>query len=168
LQTRTVLRADVFARLRAGDQSARREVIGAIQGGVRLLLSRRLDGLELRDAINEVHRHLVRAIVDGIIATPEELPAIARTIVQLQTATRTVRPSAPDPQAVKNLREAMSAEQLEILHRYYVLGESTDRISAVTGLTAAAIREVKKGARQVFRTPPVADMSALVPSCCVA
>ena len=168
MQASTVLRANVFMRLRAGDQGAGREVVGAIERGVRILVARRLDGLKLRDAIADVHRQVLRAIVDGRIGTPEELPGLVRTSVQLQAATRTMRAPAPHSQAVKNLQEAVSARELEVLHRYYVLGESTCRISEMIGMTIAAIHGVRQRARQAFQQAAFDDVSALVPSGCFA
>ena len=154
MNTLTVIRGNVLARVRSGDQSARREVRATIDSGVRLLLARRLDGRPLDNAIADVHERVLLAITENTIATLDELTAFVQSIVNLQVPTRTAKaPASVNPQAVRNLQDAMSAGELELLHRYYVLGESTKRISEAMGVNIAAIEAVKQRARQAHQKP---------------
>ena len=87
----------------------------------------------------------------------------------VQAPTRTVQTSASvNPQAVRNLQDAMSAGELEILRRYYVLGESARRISEVMGMNIAVIEAVKQRARQVRQKPLCGVATVGMPHCRVA
>jgi hypothetical protein len=48
----------------------------------------------------------------------------------------------------------MSATELEVLHRYYVLGESPVHIGGALGINVAAIQAIKQRARQAYLNSP--------------
>jgi hypothetical protein len=158
LNTSTVLRHDILVRLRDGDRAALREMVAATDRGVRLLLSRHLDASEVPDAVAEIHRRVLLAIGDGRITASEELPGLVRTVVGLYLAMANKRMPAPvDPAAIKNLRLAMNSEELEILHRYYVLGETAEQIGETMGISVEAIQAVRRYARRVHRKPAAVE-----------
>lgn len=165
----TVMNEDVLARVRSGDPAAWREVVAPVSGGVRLLLARRLNGEHLQEAIADAHERILLAITDNTIGGLNELPGFVRTILKVQAPTKATQAvKTVDPQAVRNLQEAMSAGELEVLHRHYVLGESTTRISEVTGMNSAAIVAVKRRARQVHQKPFIGGAPVVMPHGLVA
>jgi hypothetical protein len=153
-----VTRGDVLARLRSGDYAARRELVSMVDGGVRFLLARHLNGSRLKDAVADVHERVLLAIANGAISSLDELPSLVRKTLKTQISTRTPQATKPvDPLAVENLQDALNSNELDVLHRYYVLGHSAAQISQATGLSAEDIQAVKQRARQLHNRPALAQ-----------
>jgi DNA-directed RNA polymerase specialized sigma24 family protein len=150
-----LLPGDIFARVRAGETGARNEIIAAFDRGIRFVLGQRLEGNDLDKAAADVHEQVLLAITNRLIAETEELPGCVRAIVKARIAGKTNgQPSGVDAQAVTNIQQTMSATDLEVLHRYYVLGESPAHIGGVLGINVAAIQAIKQRARQAYLNSP--------------
>jgi hypothetical protein len=150
-----LLSGDILARVRGGETGARHEITAAFDRGIRFVLGQRLQGNELDAAATDVHEQVLLAITNKLITDAEELPACVRAIVKARMAARTTgRPSAADPEAVATIQQSMSAKELEVLHRYYVLGESPAHIGGALGINIAAIQAIKQRARQAYLNSP--------------
>ncbi len=121
--------------------------MATVDRGVCSLLARSLDGQRLDNAISDVRGRVLSAIDDRKIIDA----SFVRSIVKLHGSAKTRTKAPVDAQGVKKIQEAMNTGELEVLHRYYVLGESTTKIAEAMGLDIEAIQAMKQRARRAFR-----------------
>lgn len=149
------------------------------QKGFRFMIIRQLGRDCVDDSVHSCLVLVVEAVQEGRLRDPSRLPAYAATVVRRHVVPRIralreersrtleldhltyITPSAePDPeQAAVRLQaktiaakvlKAMSLRDQEILRRFYLLGQSEERIRFEMGLTANGFRNVKHRAKTCF------------------
>jgi RNA polymerase sigma-70 factor (ECF subfamily) len=169
---------ELVEKIRAGDPSGMEELYRLFSRGVRFYLCRQLGPQELDDKVHDTFLIVVQAIQRGDLREPERLMGFVRTIVRRQVAahidstvqTRKERVdvefgydvsdvrSNPEEDAIaRQRRELMtcvlrgvSRRDREILTRFYLLGESQEKICSEMDLTETQFRLLKSRAKARF------------------
>ncbi len=169
---------DLVERIQAGDPSGMEDLYRLFSRGVRFYLCRQLGPQELDDKVHDTFLIVVQAIRRGDLREPERLMGFVRTIVRRQVAghidstvqTRKeqvdvecgydvsdVRNNPEEDAIAEQRREIMtcvlrgvSRRDREILTRFYLLGESQEKICSEMDLTETQFRLLKSRAKARF------------------
>lgn len=169
---------ELVRKIQAGDPEGMEDLYRLFSRGVRFYLCRQLGPQELDDKVHDTFLIVVQAIRRGDLREPERLMGFVRTIVRRQVAAhidRTVQNrkeqvdveygysisdgrSNPEEDAIaRQRREIMtcvlrgvSRRDREILTRFYLLGESQERICSEMDLTETQFRLLKSRAKARF------------------
>jgi RNA polymerase sigma-70 factor (ECF subfamily) len=169
---------DLVEKIRAGDAEGMADLYRIFSRGVRFYLCRQLGPQELDDKVHDTFLIVVQAIRRGDLREPERLMGFVRTIVRRQVAAhidQTVQTrkeqvdvecgygvsdarSNPEEDAIaRQRREIMtcvlrgvSRRDREILTRFYLLGESQEKICSEMDLTETQFRLLKSRAKARF------------------
>ncbi len=170
--------AELVEKIRAGNPEGMEDLYRLFSRGVRFYLCRQLGPQELDDKVHDTFLIVVQAIRRGDLREPERLMGFVRTIVRRQVAAhidQTVQirkervgvecgysvsdaRSNPEEDAIaRQRREIMtcvlrgvSRRDREILTRFYLLGESQEKICAEMELTETQFRLLKSRAKARF------------------
>jgi len=170
--------ADLVRRIREGDPSGMEDLYRHFSRGVRFYLCRQLGPQELDDKVHDTFLIVVQAIQRGDLREPERLMGFVRTVVRRQVAAyidSAVQKrkeqvgvdsgfdvsdgrSNPEEDAIAQQRReimirvlrSVSRRDREILTRFYLLGESQEKICAEMDLTETQFRLLKSRAKARF------------------
>ncbi len=168
----------LVGRISAGDPVGMEELYGVFSRGVRFYLCRQLGPQELEDKVHDTFLIVVQAIRRGELREPDRLMGFVRTIVRRQVAayidnavqlrkeqagiecglTISDERSNPEQNAISRQRteimlgvlHKLSRRDRDILTRFYLLGESQDRICREMGLSDTQFRLLKSRAKARF------------------
>jgi RNA polymerase sigma-70 factor (ECF subfamily) len=180
LAARAESAARLVQRIRSGDTQAEAELVERFGRGVRfLLLQRTNDAARADDLFQETFRLALEKVRAGELREPEKLPGFIRQLAKnlfiadyRKTSKRSTEdldevqaPADPAPSQLdqvlqtedarlvrKLLGELEPARDREVLFRFYLAGESKERICARLELSSAQFNLVIHRARQRFRT----------------
>jgi RNA polymerase sigma-70 factor (ECF subfamily) len=168
----------LVSRIQAEDAAAMEELYRLFSRGVRYYLCRQLGPQELEDKVHDTFLIVVQAIRRGELREPERLMGFVRTVVRRQVAAHIdnavqsrkeqaeiqcgyaisdVRNNPEEDAIAQQRREIMtrvlrsvSRRDREILTRFYLLGESQERICREMSLTETQFRLLKSRAKARF------------------
>lgn len=169
---------DIVEQIRADDPSGMEALYEVFERGIRFYLLRQLGPRDLEDRVHDTFLIVVHAIRHGELREPERLMGFVRTIVRRQVAAHIERAIAvrrqqadldsgmmvashgdnPEESAISRQRREVALEVLrsvsrrdrEILTRFYLLGQSQERICAEMNLTDTQFRLLKSRAKGRF------------------
>ncbi len=165
-------------RIQADESRAMEELYALFSRGVRYYLCRQLGPQELEDKVHDTFLIVVQAIRRGELREPERLMGFVRTVVRRQvaahidSAVHSRREQAelqcgftisdvrnnPEEDAIAQQRRdimtrvlrSVSRRDREILTRFYLLGESQEKICREMDLTETQFRLLKSRAKARF------------------
>jgi RNA polymerase sigma-70 factor (ECF subfamily) len=165
-------------RVQAGDGRAEEQLYDLFSGGIRFYLCRQLGPQELDDKVHDTFLIVLQAIRRGELRDPERLMGFVRTIVRRQVAAHIDKMVQarkeqaelefglgvldhrrnPEEDAIARQRveimtrvlESISPRDREILTRFYLLGESQEKICTEMGLNDTQFRLLKSRAKARF------------------
>jgi len=165
-------------RIRHGDPGAIEQLYRVFSRGIRYHLCRHLGPQELDDRVHDTFLIVLEAIQRGELREPERLMGFVRTIVRRQVATyidqavHTRRDlqaleaalpvsdlaESPEERVIARQRaeiaesvlRSVSKRDREILTRFYLLGQSPEKICADMDLTETQFRLLKSRAKARF------------------
>ncbi len=168
----------LVGKIRAGDPVGMEELYGVFSRGVRYYLCRQLGPQELEDKVHDTFLIVVQAIRRGELREPDRLMGFVRTIVRRQVAAyidnavQTRREQAglesglavsddrsnPEQDAISRQRteimlgilQKLSRRDRDILTRFYLMGQSQERICAEMCLSDTQFRLLKSRAKARF------------------
>jgi RNA polymerase sigma factor (sigma-70 family) len=166
------------SKICAGDPVGMEELYGVFSRGVRYYLCRQLGPQELEDKVHDTFLIVVQAIRRGELREPDRLMGFVRTIVRRQVAAyidnavQTRREQAglesglticdnrsnPEQDAISRQRteimlgilQKLSRRDRDILTRFYLLGQSQERICGEMRLSDTQFRLLKSRAKARF------------------
>lgn len=169
---------ELVERVQAGDGEAIEQLYSLFSRGIRFYLCRQLGPQELEDKVHDTFLIVLQAIQRGELREPERLMGFVRTIVRRQVAAyidKTVqtrkeqtdlefglgvfdRRNNPEEDAIARQRveimtkvlESISRRDRELLTRFYLLGESQEKICSEMRLTETQFRLLKSRAKARF------------------
>jgi RNA polymerase sigma factor (sigma-70 family) len=169
---------ELVRKIQSGDPVGMEELYRLFSRGVRFYLCRQLGPQELDDKVHDTFLIVVQAIRRGDLREPERLMGFVRTIVRRQVAAHidhTVQTrkeqvdveygynisdarNNPEEDAIaRQRREIMtcvlrgvSRRDREILTRFYLLGETQEKICSEMDLTETQFRLLKSRAKARF------------------
>ncbi len=169
---------ELVRRIHAGDPGGMEQLYALFSRGIRYYLCRQLGPQELDDKVHDTFVIVVQAIRRGELRSPERLMGFVRTVVRRQVAafidnavqTRkeytdlesgfavSDRRNNPEENAIARQRReimtkvlaSVSRRDREILTRFYLLGESQDKICLEMHLTETQFRLLKSRAKARF------------------
>lgn len=170
--------ADLVSRIRDGDPAGMEELYRLFSRGIRFYLCRQLGPQDLEDKVHDTFLIVVQAIRRGELRDPERLMGFVRTVVRRQVAAHIdcavqnrkeqaelqcgysvsdIRNNPEQDAIAQQRREIMSRvlrsisrRDREILTRFYLLGESQERICSEMNLTETQFRLLKSRAKARF------------------
>jgi RNA polymerase sigma factor (sigma-70 family) len=165
-------------RIRAGDDDAVQELYAKLSAGLRILICRRLGAQDAHDRIHDVFIIVLSAIRSGSLREPEALAGFALAVLRNhiagcigerrksreQTSSRTALDDialdqhSPEDALLNQERADIACRALkrlrprdrEILTRFYLQGQTEDRICEEMHLTSTQFRLVKSRAKAAF------------------
>jgi RNA polymerase sigma factor (sigma-70 family) len=168
----------LVSRICAGDPGGMEDLYAVFSRGVRFYLCRQLGPQELEDKVHDTFLIVVQAIRRGELREPDRLMGFVRTIVRRQVAayidnavqTRKEQTglecglaisderSNPEQDAIARQRteimlgilQRISRRDREILTRFYLLGQSQERICQEMRLSDTQFRLLKSRAKSRF------------------
>ena len=168
----------LVSKICAGDPLGMEELYGVFSRGVRYYLCRQLGPQELEDKVHDTFLIVVQAIRRGELREPDRLMGFVRTIVRRQVAayidnavqTRKEQAglesglticdgrSNPEQDAIARQRteimlgilQRLSRRDRDILTRFYLLGQSQERICGEMRLSDTQFRLLKSRAKARF------------------
>ena len=168
----------LVGKICAGDPVGMEELYGVFSRGVRYYLCRQLGPQELEDKVHDTFLIVVQAIRRGELREPDRLMGFVRTIVRRQVAAyidnavQTRREQAglesgltisddrsnPEQDAISRQRteimlgvlQKLSRRDRDILTRFYLMGQSQERICAEMRLSDTQFRLLKSRAKARF------------------
>jgi len=152
--------AEVVRRIRDHDSSGIDDLYRAFSSGLRFLIRRHLDAMQVEDCLRAALADLVRAI-EAREPEPDRVIALVRQIAAGNISRRT---PAPEPGAASGAREqaeetdrqddamgdildSLSGQEREILRRFYVLRQPESRICADLRLSESELQALKARVR---------------------
>ncbi len=140
-------------KVQAGDSFSVDELHRLLSPGVRFFIERALDDRFVDQATRAVLGEVTKAIRDGSVRDPRLLLGHVRRTVQVHLDHEDAAHGRPTqaPLAVRqaaSLAQAMSAEERELVRRFYVLGQSESQIVSEMQLSAEQFRLLKSAARR--------------------
>lgn len=169
---------ELVERVRAEDAVGVEQLYGLFSRGIRFYLCRQLGPQELEDKVHDTFLIVLQAIRRGELREPERLMGFVRTIVRRQVAAyidKTVQTrkeqtdlqfglgvsdghNNPEEDAIARQRveimtgvlESISRRDREILTRFYLLGESQEKICSDMRLSETQFRLLKSRAKARF------------------
>ena len=170
--------AGLVNRIRDGDAAGMEELYRLFSRGIRFYLCRQLGAQEIEDKVHDTFLIVVQAIRRGELREPERLMGFVRTIVRRQVAahidnavqTRKEQAGLQSGYSVSDVRNNPEEDAIahqhrdimtrvlrsiprrdrEILTRFYLLGESQERICAEMDLSETQFRLLKSRAKARF------------------
>jgi RNA polymerase sigma-70 factor (ECF subfamily) len=171
--------AALVTRIREGDSAAMAELYVIFAKGIRYFLLRNLGPDDLDDKVHDCFVIVTQAIQNGDLREPERLMGYVRTVVKRQIAAsidtavqqRRNRVDFEDSmfsmsdwrenpersvmerqraEIARKVLNGVSRRDREILHRFYVLEQTQERICAEMGLTYNQFRLLKSRAKARF------------------
>lgn len=170
--------ANIVEQIRANEPCGMEALYMVFERGIRFYLLRQLGPRDLDDRVHDTFLIVVHAIRQGELREPERLMGFVRTIVRRQVAAHIERaitlrkqqtdldngmgiPSPsdnPEENAICRERREVAIQVLrsvsqrdrEILTRFYLLGQSQERVCAEMGLTDTQFRLLKSRAKARF------------------
>ena len=168
----------LVSKIREGDPAGMEELYRLFSRGIRFYLCRQLGPQDLEDKVHDTFLIVVQAIRRGELRDPERLMGFVRTVVRRQvaahidSAVQTRKEQAelqcgysvsdvrnnPEQDAIAQQRReimshvlrSISRRDREILTRFYLLGESQERICSEMKLTETQFRLLKSRAKARF------------------
>jgi len=168
----------LVGKICAGDPVGMEELYGVFSRGVRYYLCRQLGPQELEDKVHDTFLIVVQAIRRGELREPDRLMGFVRTIVRRQVASyidnavQTRREQAglesgltisddrsnPEQDAISRQRteimlgvlQKLSRRDRDILTRFYLMGQSQERICVEMRLSDTQFRLLKSRAKARF------------------
>lgn len=168
----------LVSKICVGDPVGMEELYGVFSRGVRYYLCRQLGPQELEDKVHDTFLIVVQAIRRGELREPDRLMGFVRTIVRRQVAayidnavqTRKEQAglesglticddrSNPEQDAISRQRteimlgilQKLSKRDRDILTRFYLLGQSQERICGEMRLSDTQFRLLKSRAKARF------------------
>jgi RNA polymerase sigma-70 factor, ECF subfamily len=168
----------LVGKIRVGDPVGMEELYGVFSRGVRYYLCRQLGPQELEDKVHDTFLIVVQAICRGELREPDRLMGFVRTIVRRQVAAyidnavQTRREQAglesgltisddrsnPEQDAIARQRteimlgilQKLSKRDRDILTRFYLMGQSQERICGEMRLSDTQFRLLKSRAKARF------------------
>lgn len=168
----------LVGKIRGEDPAGMEELYRLFSRGIRFYLCRQLGPQELDDRVHDTFLIVVQAIRRGELREPERLMGFVRTIVRRQVAAQidnavharkeqaelqcgsriSDRRKNPEETAIDQQRveimtrvlRSMLRRDREILTRFYLLGESQERICSDMNLTETQFRLLKSRAKARF------------------
>lgn len=165
-------------RIRKGDPAGMEELYRLFSRGIRFYLCRQLGPQELEDKVHDTFLIVVQAVRRGELRDPERLMGFVRTVVRRQVAAHIDHAvqnrkeqaelqsgysisdarSNPEEDAIVQQRleimtrvlRSLSRRDREILTRFYLRGESQERICSEMNLTETQFRLLKSRAKARF------------------
>ena len=165
-------------KIRKGDPAGMEELYRLFSRGIRYYLCRQLGPQELEDKVHDTFLIVVQAIQRGELRDPDRLMGFVRTVVRRQVAAHIDnavqnRKEQADLQSGQGISDArsnpeqdaivqqrleimtrvlrnLSLRDREILTRFYLLGESQERICSEMKLTETQFRLLKSRAKARF------------------
>ena len=162
-------------RIQQGDQRAMEELYQTFARGIRFYLCRQLGPQELDDKVHDTYLIVVEAIRNGELREPDRLMGFVRTIVRRQVAAyindmvqakreeipREATESVPDVRVnpeqdaailqkvalMKSILLGLGARDREILTRFYLYEESSEKICQDMSLSENQFRLLKSRAK---------------------
>lgn len=169
---------ELVERVRAGETGGIEQLYSLFSRGIRFYLCRQLGPQELEDKVHDTFLIVLQAIRRGELRDPQRLMGFVRTIVRRQVAAyidKTVqtrkeqtdlqfglgvsdRHNNPEEDAIAQQRmeimtgvlESISRRDREILTRFYLLGESQEKICSEMRLSDTQFRLLKSRAKARF------------------
>lgn len=169
---------DIVEQIRANSPSGMEALYVVFEKGIRFHLLRQLGPRDLDDRVHDTFLIVVRAIRQGELREPERLMGFVRTVMRRQVAAHIERAITtrkqqadldsglmiasqgdnPEENAISRERREMAIQVLrsislrdrEILTRFYLLGQSQERICAEMALTDTQFRLLKSRAKARF------------------
>jgi RNA polymerase sigma-70 factor (ECF subfamily) len=169
---------ELVERVQAGEAEAIEQLYDVFFRGIRFYLCRQLGPQELDDKVHDTFLIVLQAIRRGELRDPERLMGFVRTIVRRQVAAhidKTVQTRKehadlefglgvldhrrnPEEDAIARQRveimtrvlESISLRDREILTRFYLLGETQEKICSEMGLNDTQFRLLKSRAKARF------------------
>jgi RNA polymerase sigma-70 factor, ECF subfamily len=169
---------DLVDRIRKGESAGMEELYRLFSRGIRFYLCRQLGPQELEDKVHDTFLIVVQAIRRGELRDPERLMGFVRTVVRRQVAAHIDRAvqnrkeqaelqsgysisdarSNPEEDAIVQQRleimtrvlRNLSWRDREILTRFYLRGESQERVCSEMNLTGTQFRLLKSRAKARF------------------
>lgn len=147
--------AELARRIQIGDRTATQVFHSMFLPGIEFLLRRRLEGSTIAA---EAARVMAAAIQEIEAASPAQaisLPQlVARTIHKLYPSSKGSQESRAEDAHMKRLANSILAArnplEQDILRRYYVLGESADKIRTHLRINSRTVEETIASARADF------------------
>lgn len=169
---------ELVEKVRTGNAEGIEQLYALFSRGIRFYLCRQLGPQELDDKVHDTFLIVLQAIRRGELREPERLMGFVRTIVRRQVAAyidKTVqtrkeqadlqfgmgvsdRHKNPEEDAIARQRTEIMTQVLgsisrrdrEILTRFYLLGESQEKICSEMGLSDTQFRLLKSRAKARF------------------
>ncbi len=170
--------SELVEKIKAGDPAGMEQLYGLFLRGIRFYLCRQLGPQELEDKVHDTFVIVVQAIRRGELREPERLMGFVRTIVRRQVAAHIdvavqtrrdqldlecgfgitdARNNPEEDMIAEQRREIMrrvllsvSPRDREILTRFYLLGETQERICCEMHLSQTQFRLLKSRAKARF------------------
>jgi RNA polymerase sigma-70 factor (ECF subfamily) len=165
----------VVEEIRGGNPAGEEALYRELHSGARLFLCRRLGTNDVDDSVHDVFLIVVQAIRSGALREPERLMGFVRTVLYRQLhlsvsrivgARETTSPmesasrlSNRDPtpeqlvldrekiQTINKVMRKMKKKDVEILTRYYIRGQESERVCREMALTHDQFTQLKSRAK---------------------
>lgn len=167
---------ELLRRVREGEQHAKGQLFDLLRNGIACLVSRQLGTQDSEDIVHDVYLIVLRAIEESRLRDPERLLAYTRVVTRRRIANgirenvkRRARDSGVDPEdlpasgsqedhavrqeqvkIMNSLLLELKPKEREVLVRFYLKGESEERICREMELTATQFRLLKWRAKARF------------------
>ncbi len=157
-------------RIRDRDSTAVEELTGLFSPGIRFLLSRQLESMDVERELQSTLSAVIRAIEGGELCESAGLASFVREIVRGQpnpdeqarrlrkyvTAVTTTSECSSTPEPSKEILEQvakkLSPTELEVLRGYYIEGKTPESIQSKLNLTATQFQLITLSIKSPFRS----------------
>lgn len=173
---RSAALAELFERIQKGEERAKEQLFDILRSGIACLVTRQLGPQDAEDTVHDVFLIVLRAIEERRLRDPERLLAYTRVVTRRRIASgirenvkQRARDAGVDPEEIavhrspeenaarleqveimKRLLMELKPKAREVLVRFYLNGESEERICQEMELTATQFRLLKWRAKARF------------------